>query len=94
MDYMAKYMKKALELPGLFGHRFGSSVLTWWKISRWAFECVSEFYRAGIDILRVSFTRGDISRLLHFTVTDGLTIETYKVPSPWKRVQFDSVDAV
>jgi hypothetical protein len=86
-EYMAKYMAKALEFPGVFGHRFGSSMLGWWKVSRWAFECVYAFYQAGMDILRVSFTRGDVGRLAHIKVTDGVTMEIYKVPSPWIRVQ-------
>jgi hypothetical protein len=89
MDYMAKYMKKALELPGLFGHRFGSSVFTWWKISRWAFECVREFYQAGMDILHVSFTRGDLARLLHIKITDGVTMESYAIESPWRLQRVD-----
>jgi len=86
MDYMAKYMAKALEFGGVFGHRFGSSMLSWWKISRWAFECVYEFYSAGFDVLRVWFTRGDVARLAHIKVTDGITMEIYNVLSPWRRV--------
>lgn len=87
MEYMAKYMAKALEFAGVFGHRFGSSMMTWWKVSRWAFECAYEFYRAGMDILHVSFTSGNSARLLHLKVTDGRTMEFYTIPSPWIRVQ-------
>ena len=86
LDYMAKYMAKALEFAGVFGHRFGSSMLGWWKVSQWAFECVYAFYEAGMDILRVSFTRGDVARIAHIKVTDGVTMETYPVLSPWRRV--------
>jgi len=91
--YMAKYMMKALLFAGLWGHRFGSSVLGWWKVSKWAYECVRQFWDAGCDILRVWFTRGDVARLLHFTVTDGVTMESYNVVSPWRRMVIDSVDA-
>jgi len=93
MDYMAKYMAKALEFAGVFGHRFGSSVLSWWKISRWAFDCAYEFYRAGMDVLRVSFTTGDVARIAHIKVTDGITMEIYNVLSPWRRVLEVNADA-
>ena len=86
MEYMAKYMAKALAMAGLFGHRFGSSMMTWWRIAAWAFDCVQLFYRAEMDIVQVWFTRGDLGRLLHFKVTDGVTMETYNVLSPWRRV--------
>jgi hypothetical protein len=83
MDYMAKYMAKALAVAGLFGHRFGSSMMTWWRVSQWAFDCIRLFWLANMDVLRVWFTRGDKGRILHFQVTDGEMMECYDVPSPW-----------
>lgn len=91
VDYLGKYLGKALDGDNL-GHRIGGSMLLWWRIPRWAFECVYEFYSAGFDILKWKFTRGDVARLLHFRVTDGRTMETYKVLSPWRRVQEVAID--
>lgn len=84
VGYMSKYMSKNLEAFGDLGRRFGSSVMTWWRVSRWAFELVREFYEAGIDVLRVWFTRGDVARLVHIKVTDGTVLETYTFGSPWR----------
>ena len=91
--YMEKYLMKAFADDGLVGRRIGGSNLLWWRVARWAFECVYAFYSAGFDVLKVWFTRGDVARLLHFTVTDGVTMETYKVLSPWRRVEEVNADA-
>lgn len=90
--YMEKYLMKAFAIDGL-GRRIGGSNLSWWRVAQWAFECVYEFYAAGMDVLKVWFTRGDVARLLHFTVTDGVTMETYKLLSPWRRMVEVSADA-
>lgn len=82
VHYLGKYLEKNLA-SGDVGRRFGSSVLTWWRISKWAFECVHEFWAAGLDVLKVWFSRGERGRLLHLKVTDGVTMEFYKVASPW-----------
>jgi hypothetical protein len=92
VHYLSKYLLKNLE-SGDLGRRFGGSMLLWWRISLWAFEIVHEFYDAGFDVLKVWFTRGDVARLLHFKVTDGVTMEFYNVLSPWRRVESASVDA-
>jgi hypothetical protein len=92
-DYLGKYMEKNLKELLDLGRRFGSSMLLWWRISRWAYEVVREFWAAGLDVLKVWFTRGDAARLLHFKVTDGVTMEFYTIPSPWRRVESASVDA-
>jgi hypothetical protein len=92
VKYMMKYVMKALDIDGL-GRRIGGSMMLWWRVARWAFECVYEFYAAGVDVLRVWFTSGDVARLLHFKVTDGVTMETYNVESPWHRVLEVNADA-
>jgi len=92
VHYLMKYLMKALELEGL-GRRFGGSNILWWRIAKWAYECVRQFWDAGVDVLKVWFTRGDVARLLHFTVTDGVTMETYNVESPWHRVLEVNADA-
>jgi len=92
VDYLMKYVTKGLGIDGL-GRRIGGSMLLWWRIAEWAFECIYEFYSMGLDVLKWRFSRGDIARLLHFTVTDGLTMETYKVLSPWRRVLTVNDDA-
>jgi hypothetical protein len=84
VGYMSKYMAKNLEAFGDMGRRFGSSVMTWWRISRWAFELAHEFYQSGLDIIRVWFTRGELARLVHIKVTDGEVMETYTIGSPWR----------
>jgi hypothetical protein len=86
MGYMAKYMEKALEEVGLWGHRFGSAVMGWWKIAKWAFEVLLLFWSSESDILRVWFSRGIDRRILNFTCTDGAVMERYSFPSPWVRL--------
>jgi hypothetical protein len=44
-------------------------------------------------VLRVWFTRGDVARLAHIKVTDGITMEIYNVMSPWRRVLEVNADA-
>lgn len=86
VGYLEKYVGKNVEEYGELGRRFGSSVLGWWAVARWAFECVREFWAAGLDVVKVRFCRSELGRLLYVTVTDGVTMECYRVPSPWVRV--------
>lgn len=92
VHYLSKYLVKNLE-SGDLGRRFGGSMLLWWRVSLWAYEVIREFYDAGFDVLKVWFTRGDEARLLHFKVTDGVTMEFYNVVSPWRRVVEVNADA-
>lgn len=92
-SYLSKYLMENLKEHAYMGRRFGSSMLTWWTISQWAFDCVHEFWIANLDVIKTWFTHENDVRLLHFKVTDGMTMETYKVPSPWKRVDIANANA-
>lgn len=92
-SYVSKYLESNLKAYGNMGRRFGSSMLTWWCISRWAFSCVHEFWIAGLDVIKTWFSHENDRRVLNIKVTDGRTMEFYKIPSPWKRVEMASVDA-
>lgn len=84
--YMAKYMSKNLTAEAFFGHRFGSSFMSWWKFPQWAFDVLLMFWTASLDIMHARIVTGETGRDLRFRVTDGASMDIYKVTSPYVRV--------
>jgi hypothetical protein len=91
-SYMAKYFDENLKERVNMHRRFGSSMLTWWCISHWAFTCVHEFWLAQFDVIKVWFTHEKDRRVLNLKVTDGQTMEFYKVPSTWVPIWVPAVN--
>jgi hypothetical protein len=84
--YLCKYLLDNLKQYGKLGRRYSSSMLGWWRFPKWAFECVKEFWAAQLDVVKAWLVHGEPARLLYVRVTDGVTMESYKVQSPYRIV--------